>query len=640
MVAVLKFIETAFQMSLLAAFQTHADLPQELIEICGADQFFERNMCLITEDIKRAFGAGGDDADAEVRSAVAALSRRVGAKKQELREVQEARNKAYQDQILETVEGENAGVEQVEAEAEEAAEAAEAASSEYRTPRAIRARAVFERIQTRRKRARDLLEIWDGRLERIQNEIRDMEAGVDDTGGAAAGRLGDARFASPVLNVLRPSIRTEDRGGVYSRIRTELFSTMDGVMHTLNSRISKMGGIDVRDLDSDQLGTMLPTVVRQKYLEQRPDLKVDGFYWSDSLLYYCMGGEANNDCRWTPLLLHINFPVDTKWSLHVFWNACIARTMSDKALMVERRYITQVKKTPDRDRPFEESIVVDLLPFTDSPEIPGSPAKGEMDAEIKSLLDDRAALKAWGEKRPLEHPDLGGIQKGDIDEIWSRATNDDSSENTVKANETLMLIEDAIKEYLYQTPPYQVAARVAGFNSSQVSQLYYERVFTDVVDVFQGESTLKKMKQVSDGIQKETRQTSKKRKRTFDTITSELSPDELRSGMVPQAKIYRLLRALFRTPEWRARIHWRPSLHSHYFDVLQFVEHRLKAVKGPQNLIDHLRAEINQRSTALYGARLFRSRCAEIDAGMEWTARGRVESRERGRDVSGRRSGG
>ena len=539
-------------MSLLAAFRSHEDLPLELVELCGTDQFFERNLCRIADDIRWSFRNPNAAADA---SGVYPETSGRGE---------------YASFIV-----------------------------RYTTPPA------------------DI-------------DLRDEEIRT----------IVDSLYRTNLEG--SPDLTNADERKV--RIRTELFRSTESEIITRRKRIMKMTHSALfKRLDSTAINGVLNAVVRQSYVEYGST--ADGFYYDIELerFEYHMRSDrtdptstGSNDCRWTPLLLHLNDKVDIEWSLNAFWNTCIARTMSKRALVPRNDAIIRAVKAMT-DLPFEQSIVIDLLPFTESGEIPGGaarPATGWTVAELQPLLRDSSRFKEWGDKRPLKHPDLNGIRPDDLDELWSRAMHDDTAEHTVEANETLMLIEDAIKEYLYQTPPYQVAATVAGFNSSQVAQLYYERVFTDVVNVFMGSNATtrdKKKGPVSPEGPEGPEAPRKRRKVTFDSITETLSPDELRSGMVPQKKIYALLRALFRTPEWRARIHWRPNLHSHYFDVLQFVKQRLVATGGNADIVSHLDGEITQRSTVLYGVKLFRSRCAEIDADIE--GRGALaDDWRRGRD--------
>ena len=591
-------------MSLLDAFQTHRDTPAELVNICGK-QFFEHNLCRIVDDLRLAFLGDSLVNDGFIAAAAAVPGFPTPPPADPNAWGGGYKTYAYFQNAFVAGDLNTADANAAEQSYEQSKENYEQMRAQYQT---------------------GVDGVNRARLTNALQGVRLRKAEFD----AEQTKLKQRRRIQEIIAQVYPGgLRKPTPAPKWIRIRTERFAhNTNGVMDARAQRLRKMGGAAFSNMDPETTDAIFSTVVRMSYVQY--DADVDGFYYDrySGNIRYQMGRRTENDCRWTPLILHINTPMVNEWSLHVFWNACIARCMSKEALRGRSQPLCRLVKGTT-DLPFDPSIVVDLLPFTTTTPgaLPGTPSGIP---EFRSLLRDSMRLKAWGDARPIQQPDLGGVAKHDVDEIWYRATRDDSVERGIETNETLVLIEDAIKEYLYQTPPYQVAATVAGFNGSQVSQLYYERVFNDVVNVFTG-TNLAPTKQPEEPSEQHDQRVTKRRRRTFDAIVETLSPSELRAGMVSQAKMHKLLRMLFETPEWRARIHWRPNLHAHYFDVLQFVEQRLNTVNPESNYLAPLRIEIKQRATVLYGMMLFKSDCADIHGGRladDWK---RVEGRE---DVS------
>ena len=188
-----------------------------------------------------------------------------------------------------------------------------------------------------------------------------------------------------------------------------------------------------------------------------------------------------------------------------------------------------------------------------------------------------------------------------LNEIWERSQ---PQVHVLTVNEVQRDIENfvnltqAITEEFHGTTPYQVASVVAGFSGQQVSQLYYESNIVDAISAF----TAHENSTVS------SRTTTKRLKLSqspFMNAIKEFEPGELLSGVVREKLLHKALFILLTTPKWQRKLHWRPSLHSHYLDVMEMIHHRLPSSPSFNALRDATQLERDSDFND-YGQHLFK----------------------------------
>jgi hypothetical protein len=82
----------------------------------------------------------------------------------------------------------------------------------------------------------------------------------------------------------------------------------------------------------------------------------------------------------------------------------------------------------------------------------------------------------------------------------------------------------------------------------------------------------------------------------------QFEPGELLSGVVREDLLHQALFILETTPKWSQKIHWRPSLYSHYIDVMEMICHRLPTESQYKTPIE---AERDTFLPTKYGEKLF-----------------------------------
>ena len=203
-----------------------------------------------------------------------------------------------------------------------------------------------------------------------------------------------------------------------------------------------------------------------------------------------------------------------------------------------------------------------------------------------------------------------------LEEIWRRSQSDIPALTVKRVDEdnaNFVVLAESVTEYFHGTTPYQVASAVAGFSGQQVSQLYYESNISDAISEFEEIKTGSKRIKFS--------------KSSFADAIQQFEPGELLSGVVREALLHEALLKLHSSPKWTRKINWRPSLISHYKDVMDMIHHRLVVDKGDPELINATKRERDRANAQEYGRELFK-RENEI---MILTERVRIAQRKVGR---------
>ena len=439
---------------------------------------------------------------------------------------------------------------------------------------------------------------------------------------------------------------------VYLRIPTETFNTETAPMEKFTERLM----ILVPALNGRAMtwtNDIIPWIMWNDYCKYT-EAPESGFYyhkWGPGLegrLEYWNSGRKMVDSKWTPLLQHINLNSIQKWSIGVLWDTLVARATLKTPLEPLEPYLPVIHQWIKTKHHTESTVLNDIL-FShiikdwvnEQTSAPWNGVKNDYSAILANIVKydedpnegnatdvevvrtdfkakwdfvkDRDEIEQQWAKRiqTTKEPDLIGIATGDLDTIWQRATHGDTVETLNERTRAYVHVADAIKQWLYATPSYQVAACVAGFSGFQVSQLYFEKNYSDVEALYERskEQTLAEGETQGEATKKLKAASGFKRKRIsiFSQLMANMTPSELRSGLVDQQHIHHWLAQLYETPEWNSRVHWRPKLQVHYFDAIAMIHHRLKATASKNGNLILLEEELNERHAVNCGRRLFRA---------------------------------
>ena len=255
------------------------------------------------------------------------------------------------------------------------------------------------------------------------------------------------------------------------------------------------------------------------------------------------------DSKWTPLIRHINTDSTAKWSLDILWQTLVARTTIKKPMnelyehpppayhlwiqdnhpestvrndiLFQYAVQTHLETTPAGD--FTDPRLKELKEQYDAAEAKQIEEVAAASAEAATAMSGNGSIAAaklatlklvraeaeldkmkkllslvkeymkqtadftniWNQIPRPQEPDLMGITIGDLSAIWERATRGETVEQMDERTLAYVHVTDAIKHWLYATPSYQVAACVAGFSGFQVSQLYFEKNYSDIEALYE-----------------------------------------------------------------------------------------------------------------------------------------------------------